>query len=686
MRHNQKRKSLEFIEDHQHNQGIKYFFIGICSIEIVFLFWRFIFGSTRNGGAFLSTFFIVLAISFPLGLGVVINIFRNKDSSFLFTFGLCVGYGLMAGIWAIMLRIGCPLNPYLYIGAVLMIAACLLCIRWKDLRTLFTKTSSRFTLTNLLSPLAVLLFAFILLSMTWINNYVPNDVDCQSDSYNALMILKEGAYPVVNPFLDDTRLQLNSGHLLQTVIAVITKLKNSILLKEIMAITIISGAFFCMGIYFLAKFVIENEIVLFFAGILTLTRSYLSLFNDGNLPENIAYYCAVLFIVFLMYVMENKKWVFALLAGFCLFLCLLSHPIIFMYNIPVFVLFFATFLISKHKNLRKDYVHLLIVMGVILAWAFPFILRLKEAEPELKLYSDYATTFKDSLPYWHGYAVLILSICGMIILAARRKAVNVYLWTYFLMHLIFVEYWRFYQIVSPSWFELVKLDAPAFGAYYSYNDFLKYPMNYQSAWFGGLIIWPVSIAVVFNLLHEQCVKYINAQIVKKYAVLFFAAMAFFFFAYEFKNARRYPEFILKSDYASLEWLRNNTLYKNTLIYSPFDNSKDNAIPDYLSSFWVPAVSERKSIPFRNFSEAVQFKFINIDNPITEKVNQLQKAAFSISDSESYNIFKDMKITHIFVSGFLSEKLYNIFQSSTFVELIHYDTIPDQGTALIYRVK
>ena len=329
-----------------------YFLLVVCIVEITFILWKFALTSTRNGGTFLTTFLIVLAISFPPGLGVALHIFRNKPWSFLFSFGLCVGFGFVGGAWAFMIIVGCPLNPYLYVSTIVIIAGCLLYRKRHELRGCVNRESLRLNLAEFLSPLAVLLFGFIVLSLQLVNNLVSADVDSQSDSFNSLMVLKDGTYPFVSPYLDKTRLMLCSGPLFHTLIAVLTKLKGTLLIKEVMAITVISGAFFCMAIYFLAKCIIKHEVILFLAGILTLTRAYISCFND-NLPENLAFYYGAMFIVLLMYCMENKKIVFAFFAGFYLSFCALSHPEIFLYNILAFCLFFGTLFISKDKNLKK---------------------------------------------------------------------------------------------------------------------------------------------------------------------------------------------------------------------------------------------------------------------------------------------------------------------------------------------
>ena len=143
-----------------------------------------------------------------------------------------------------------------------------------------------------------------------------------------------------------------------------------------------------------------------------------------------------------------------------------------------------------------------------------------------------------------------------------------------------------------------------------------------------------------------------------------------------------------SDYKALEWIKENTKYENTLIYAPFDAT--GKYPIYGTSFWVPTVSERKSIIFRNYDLSGSFKFTHIDKPIKEQVSLLQKAAFSISDPESYKIFKDMKITHIFISAFLSPKLCNLYQDSPFVELAHYTLEPQKDGssigAFVYKIK
>ena len=83
------------ISRNQTHLNTKYFFIIICSIEILFIFYQFFFASTRNGGTFLTTFLIVLAILFPPGLVVALHIFRNKPWSFLFFLGLSVGFGFV---------------------------------------------------------------------------------------------------------------------------------------------------------------------------------------------------------------------------------------------------------------------------------------------------------------------------------------------------------------------------------------------------------------------------------------------------------------------------------------------------------------------------------------------------------------------------------------------------------------
>jgi hypothetical protein len=459
-----------------------------------------------------------------------------------------------------------------------------------------------------------------------------------------------------------------------------------------MAITVISGAFFCMAIYFLAKCIIKHEVILFLAGILTLTRAYISCFND-NLPENLAFYYGALFIVLLMYCMENKEIIFALFAGFYLSFCALSHPEIFMNNFPAYCLFFITLLISKNKKLMKDYRNLLIVMGIVLVMVLPYFLRIKGSQfsPQKietnKMHETLAATLTGTLTYWNGYLVPILALGGILLIAVKRQTVNIYLWTYFLVVLGLIEFWRFFQICSFSWFELKPWAYSQFGTYYSYKTFLRYPESMHAAWYGGSIIWPVAIAVVIDFLYRRCRQYTSFEALGRYAIFTIVVATFLFVGFEFKKALQYPEYIKKSDYDALQWIRDNTPYENTLIYAPFDDTGKH--PIYGTSFWVPIVSERKSILFRNYDLGGSFKFRNIDNPIKEKGNHLQQAAYSISNQESYKVFKDMGITHIFISACLSFNLHDMYQGSPFVERIHYSFNPNElyeGTALVYKVK
>lgn len=667
-----------------------FFFIIVCSIELLFILLKFVFDSTRNGGTFIVTFLLLIFISLPPGLGITLHIFKNKSPFFLMPFGLCMGYGFVGGLWALMLLAGCPLQPYLFIGVILVITGFLLYRKREVLRCYIGKDAFKKSLKEFLPPFAVLLFAFIALSLQLINNYVPGDVDCQSDSFNTFMLLKEGAYPFVKPYLDQTKLELISGHLFHTVIAVVTKLKDGILIKEFMAVSVITGAFFCMGIYYLAGFLVKNEIILFLAGIFTLTRAYVTCFND-NPTENMAFYYGAMFIVFLMYAMEEKKVIYATLGGFFISFCALSHPEIFLYNILPFSFFFMTLLFSKDINPKKDYVNLLVIIGIILIVVLPYYLRIGEkiltveAAKTNKLHDMYAPTIIDGLTFWNGYIVTLLLFGGIILILLKRKTINVYIWTYFFTVILTIEFWRVFQIFSPSWFKLELFAQHRFGPLYTYKTTLWYPDSFHTAWYGGVIVWPVIIILVVSALYKLFDKTCKNYRVKKYLNILFIIAAISFVGYEIKKAIQYPQFIPARDYDALEWLKNNTQYENTLIYAPFD--ENNKIPDYVTSYWTPIISERKSILFRNYRLSSLFRFRNTN--IRERVDTLQKASYSIDNPESYKVLKDNGITHIFISALLSFNLYDMYQNSPFVERVHYSFKKEElqeGTSFVYKVK
>ncbi|MBM4053825.1 MAG: hypothetical protein FJ264_03950 [Planctomycetes bacterium] len=665
----------------------KNFFIIVCCIELLFILWKCVFDSTRNGQTFLITFFLLIFISLPPGLGITLHIFKNKSPYFLLSFGLCLGYGFVGGSWSIMLLVGCPLQPYLYIGVISVIAGLLLYRKQMELRSYLNRDIFKKDVEEFLSPLAVLLFAFIALSLQLINNYVPGDVDCQSDSFNTLMILKEGSYPFVKPYLDQTRLELISGHLFHTVIAVVTKLKNGILIKEFMAVSVITGAFFCMGVYYLARFVVKNEIILFLAGIFTLTRAYVSCFND-NPTENMAFYYGAMFIVFLMYAMEKKKVLYALFAGFSISFCALSHPEIFFYNILPFSFFFVTLLLSKDIHRKKDYGNLLVILSIILIMVLPYYLRIGgkilsvDTVMTNKLHDMCAPTVIGGLADCNGYIVPFFLFGGIILLLLKRKTINVYLWTYFFVVLFTIEYWRLFQIFSPSGF---KLELIGQNRWYTYKSPLWYPDSFHTVWYGGVIVWPVIMGIVVNFFYKHFGKYCKISSIKKYFSIFFIIIAVSFVGYEIKKAIQYTQFVKVRDYEALEWIKNNTQCENTVIYAPFD--KNNFCPDYVTSYWVPIISERKSILFRNYQMSSLFRFRNTN--IREKVKALQTAAYSIGEPESYKIMKDNGITHIFISALLSYHFHDIYQNSPFVERVHYSFKKEEaleGTALVYKVK
>ena len=136
-----------------------------------------------------------------------------------------------------------------------------------------------------------------------------------------------------------------------------------------------------------------------------------------------------------------------------------------------------------------------------------------------KMHETLAATLTGTLTYWNGYLVPILALGGIILIALKRQPVNIYLWTYFLVVLGLIEFWRFFQICSFSWFELKPLGYFVDETCYSYKTFLQYPDHYHCAWYGGVIIWPIAIAAVLDFLYHLSQKYVNAKVLKN--LLFF---------------------------------------------------------------------------------------------------------------------------------------------------------------------
>jgi hypothetical protein len=407
-----------------------------------------------------------------------------------------------------------------------------------------------------------------------------------------------------------------------------------------------------------------------------------------------AFYYGAMFMVFLMHCLKNKQAVFALFAGFYLSFCALSHPEIFLFCFPAYCFFGITLFLAKDKDVKRDYSNFFIILGVIAVMVLPYFLRIRGSHflPEKigtnRMSEMMAATLTGTFIYWNGYLVPLLALGGIIIIAARKKIVHIYLWTCFVFVLVFIEYWRIFQVLHMPWFSLKPLGYFLDETEYTYKTFLTYPDHYHAAWYAGVIIWPVAIAACIAFLERLCRQY-KVPLLNKYAIVFLVFAAFFFLIYEYRCAKKYPVFIRPCDYAALLWIKDNTSYNNTLLYAPFDDTEKKSSEIYQTSFWVPIVAERKSFLFRNYDLSGSFKF-DSNRFMKEKVNRLQHAAYTISDPESYKILKEVGITHIFLSDRISLKLIDSYQSSPFVELIHceiyrfkagYDYI-----AFVYKVK
>lgn len=655
-------------------------------IEIAFLIYFSI--TTKNITQYNISLILITLITFPLGISASILLFREKPLSGLLALGFCIGLPLTAGIWGILAYSAIPIHPVTYLGSTLFTSIVLLLIAKLKYKKVFCKKGIDYK--EICLPIVVFLIGFLWHALMQANNNVPFDCDAQSANYIEILMKYQG-YPAVSPFLTNETVSIAYPPTFHTLVVLTSIIKNSAIHKECMAITVICGSYFVLAVYLLAYYLSQkNYTIAFFAGIFTLNRAYLTNYNDGNTTEMLAFLCVVVFLIFLLHAFEESHWIktftLAAIAGFTFSHAALSQTEIFQWYLISLIFFLITFLISKRIHYKKDYLVFFISMftcGVcVLPW---FLNSINNFDTNAlgKLSEKEATELILSLTYWHSYAFLGLSMIGLIILINQRNKIGIFMVTHVLVMFFLIIHWKFLKLMGFDWFQLKPLQGNYLGARAFFTSPIKFLYNYTIAWYSLTIAFPIAAAYCLNFFNDRLkkIKIFQCKTISISLVFIVIGVSVFMY-YESKKYIRYPEWMLKSDYETLLWFQENTSFKNTLILNP---PEPIVLPNgvqFFSSYWVPAVSERRSVNARGLGG----DHIPISQGLKEKIKHLGDVFYDIQSPDIYEILKMNGITHIFMSALLAGQLIESYSKVPFLELIHYKTVPNQGTAFIFKVK
>lgn len=655
-------------------------------IEIVFLIYFSI--TTKNIAQYNISLILITLITFPLGISASILLFREKSLSELLTLGFCIGLPLTAGVWGILAYSSVPIHPVIYLGSTFFISLILLLItKLKYTKILCNKDIDY---KEICLPIVVFLIGFLWHALMQANNNVPFDCDAQSANYIEILMKYQG-YPAVSPFLTHETVNIAYPPTFHTMVVLTSVIKNSAIHKECMAITIICGSYFVLSVYLLAYYLSQkNFFIAFFAGILTLNRAYLTNYNDGNTTEMLAFLCVAVFLIFLLHAFEESYWIkrftLASVGGFAFSHAALSQTEIFQWYLISLTFFIITLLISKKIHYKRDYPVLLLSLFIcglcILPWFFNSISNFdKNALGSLS--DKEATELILSLTYWHSYVFLGLSLIGLIFLIYQRNKIGIFIVTHVFVMFFLIIHWKFLRLMGFDWFQLKPLQGNYLGARAFFTSPIKFLYNYTIAWYSLTIAFPIAASYCLNLFKTllERIKILQHKVLNTPLLLIIVGISVFMY-YEYRSYFRYPEWLIKTDYETLLWFRENTAFENTLILNAQEPIKLPNGLEFYCSYWVPAVSERRAVNARGLGG----DHIPVSQDLKEKIQQLSSAFYNIQSPGIYEILKINGITHIFMSALLAGQLIESYSKVPFLELTHYKTVPNQGTALIFKVK
>jgi len=665
--------------------GTYILFIGIF-IEIVLIVYFSL--TTKNIASNNISLLLIVCFTFPLGLLISRLLFPEKNISETIILSLCIGLPFSAWLWGMMAFLRIPMNPPIYFAVSFALPIGLLV--WLKRKLGFK--NREIDINEICVPIIVLLIAFLWHSLMWANNNVPPDVDAQGSSYLQLLMKNQG-YPIVYPFLNGTEAYVNYPPCFNVIVVLFSKLKMSFVYKECMSVTAVCGAYFVLAIFLLTYFLSKRNMLLaFIAGILTFNKAYLTMYNDGNTTELLGYLSTACFLILLQHALnENSRKlavIIATSAGFLFSVSALSQTDIFLWYAVSLTMFFLLYLVSIDKSYFKDYSVLTVSILTCIIIVVPSLINASGSYKTIdfeNLFSQYATHLIPTLKYWHNPIFLILSFVGIGIFFFHREKILVFLGTHALIMVALIIHWKFYRLMGFKWFQFTPRPDWFLGANGSFTTPFLYPNTFSVGWMSFTIVFPIATAYTLITIFEA-IKKTNIVFIKKYRALFISVIFLSIFQYyEYKNYLRYPEWLLETDYQALQWFRNNTTFDDCLILNPRNPIKLADGVEYWTTDWTPIIAERRAISSRPLDINIDFH-LKIKDIESINKNKLLDVYNNILQPGAYDILKKSDITHIFISALQTGNLIQDYQKASFLELVHYYSIPNLGTAVIYKVK
>lgn len=667
------------------DKGTYFLFIAIFIEVALIVFFSF---TTKNVYSNSISLLLVVIITFPLGLLISRLLFPEKNISETIILSLCIGLPFSAFLWGMLAFLRIPIVPVIYFIITFGIPICL----WIYFRKTLWFKNKEIDINELCMSVIVLLIAFLWHSLMHANNNVLTDVDAQGPMYLQLLMKRQG-YPVVYPFLNEAKAYINYPPCFNVIVVLFSKLKTSLVYKECMSVTAICGSYFVLAVFLLTYFLSKRNMLLaFVAGILTLNKAYLTMYNDGNTTEMLSYLSVACFLILLQHALNGKSKklvvIIATSAGFVFSVSAFSQTEIFNWYAISLAVFFPLYLISKNKNYFRDYLVLIVAVFTCIVFVVPWLIsasgNYKTIDFE-NLFSQYATHLIPTLRYWHNPVFLILSFIGIGIFFFRREKIMVFLGVHALIMVVMIIHWKFYRFMGFKWFQFTPMQYWSLGANGSFTTPFQFPNTFTIGWMSFTIVFPIATAYTLITI-LGFIKEIKVVFIEKYKPIVISLIFLSVFQYyAYKNYLRYPEWFLETDYQALQWFHENTTFNDCLILNPKNPIVLANGVQYWSSDWIPVIAERRAISSRSLDTA-NFQMKIADPDIVNRRNELIDVYNNILRPDAYDILKKSNISHIFISALQTANLIQDYQKASFLELAHYYSIPNLGTAVIYKLK
>ncbi|MFQ5646204.1 MAG: hypothetical protein ACE5GM_04680 [bacterium] len=579
---------------------------------------------------------VTLLYSFPLGYAVArfSTAGRNHISRIVIAFGL--GIPATATVWSLMVWFSIPFQPYIFLGAVLIISVLVFSLSITS-REQEPPTGRSYYAILLL----ILLLSYWLATHPQINKPVPGGTDGQLHGYIQVLLKHTGKYTPLKlyPSQPDIPNYYPPGF---HVFCVMTSMLTGIsITKAIMGTGAVLYVVLCIFIFELLYLMTGRLWAASLGVVFAANRIYLFyLIYNAQFPELMAVLACAAFFYSFSRVLQKNDWRNVVTGGLMLGACGAIHSRFLLWlSLTLLAYLFSRCLAKPKPSLKEQLSVIAILLEGLLINLPLFLINIREISlSSHKIYRH--QLFDDimgSLARIQGWPVTVILFVSLAVFLWKRDRISLFLATWVLVMLFQVGYWRVLQLFSFPWFSISP--SPATPSVTQFTDIFPFSDPDAAIYYGLAPLLPFLAALTAREIFRE--NRFSSGFRKAGWFGVFLLLCFVYTEKKAVTAIKVPRPPFKDDISVLEKLKRNTTYDQVFLFTPPTRYDGCLNPGYRTTCqWAPVITERRTLFFNNIN-FVFHKYTQLYDP-----SKMDKIYFNIG--KHYAFLKKNRISHLFV--------------------------------------